>query len=119
MPFLSDLVSVGSHHNAALLRALAPAPASFGELLASLAPPFDESTLGMYLRELDAGGLVSRYVETGSPLRVVYRLTEDGIRLTPAIATIALWTRGRLGVHSADIHRRDDAVDREHVGGSS
>ncbi len=93
MPFMNDLIAVGSSINASLLNALVDGPQRFGDLATTF--DTDETTLGQHLRELDAAGLISRRVETGPPLRVLYELTTEGGQLAPAIGAIAAWAKPR------------------------
>jgi DNA-binding HxlR family transcriptional regulator len=49
--------------------------------------------LAARMRELEAEGLVARTVETGSPVRVRYALTEKGRALEPALRGVEQWAR--------------------------
>lgn len=53
----------------------------------------DEALLSDALRELDAAGLVTRRVEPGPPLRVLYAVTEEGARIAPAIRALTDWVK--------------------------
>jgi hypothetical protein len=60
-------------------------------------PGISERMLSDRLTELAAAGLVVREVYEGPPLRVVYRLTEAGAALEPALTELGGWARTYLG----------------------
>jgi DNA-binding HxlR family transcriptional regulator len=45
------------------------------------------------LKELEHEGIVEREVESGTPVRVSYSLTEKGVELKPAISALRSWAR--------------------------
>ena len=49
--------------------------------------------LAARMKELEGAGLVSRTVDTGSPVRVLYALTEKGRQLVPVMRGIEAWAR--------------------------
>jgi len=49
--------------------------------------------LAARMKELEAEGLVRRTVQTGTPVRVHYSLTEKGKALAPALRSIEQWAR--------------------------
>jgi DNA-binding HxlR family transcriptional regulator len=49
--------------------------------------------LAARMKELEAEGLVRRSVETGSPVRAQYSLTEKGKALEPALRAVEQWAR--------------------------
>src|SRR5262249_973889 len=65
-------------------------PCRFNELLAKV-PNLSDRLLAERLRELESAGMVTRDVQTGPPVRVVYELTEAGHDLTDIILGIARW----------------------------
>ncbi|MFY9781765.1 MAG: helix-turn-helix domain-containing protein [Candidatus Baltobacteraceae bacterium] len=85
--FLNALRALGRHRNCAILRTLADGPRRFNDIVAAM-PSIPELSLSAALRELDAEGLLSRHVVPGPPLRVMYQLTPDGLRLVPAALSL-------------------------------
>jgi DNA-binding HxlR family transcriptional regulator len=92
--FLHALGRLGRHRNSAILRALTTGPQRFNEILGTMAE-IPEPYVSAALRELDAEGLISRRVEAGPPLRVVYELTAAGMELAPAIQSLGAWAERR------------------------
>jgi DNA-binding HxlR family transcriptional regulator len=52
--------------------------------------------LAARMKDLEAAGIVRREVQTSSPVRVVYSLTEKGRALIPVMGGIASWARAWL-----------------------
>jgi len=90
MSFLHDLSTLGSNPNVRVLNLLRDGSLGFSELLCD-ASGATESELGESLRELDRAGLVTRHVEPGPPLRVLYALTPAGARLAPTLKALSIW----------------------------
>ena len=88
--FLDELVTLGQHEHAAILRRLADGPLRFNELVDAL-PKLGDGAIGSGLRELDNAGLVARHVEPGPPLRVLYELTPAGGMLAPTLVALQRW----------------------------
>src|SRR5262245_60674136 len=65
---------------ATVLRALVPGPARFGEIAAAI-PDMTDKLLSQRLKDLEDEGLVERFLSSGRPGRVQYRLTEKGVAL--------------------------------------
>ena len=76
---------LGKRWALAVLAALMDGPARFTEL-ARAVPGISERVLSERLQELCEARLVDRQVDPGPPLGTVYRLTEAGERLRPAVA---------------------------------
>jgi DNA-binding HxlR family transcriptional regulator len=90
MSFLDDLSTVGSSPNVRVLNLLHEGSLRFSDLLQR--DTFqDERTLSESLRELDRAGLVTRRVEAGPPLCVLYGLTDAGARLSPTLEALTAW----------------------------
>ncbi len=68
---------IGRRWNGAILFVLLDGPCRFNELLARV-PNISDRLLTERLRELEAAGMVTRDVQPGPPVRVVYELTETG-----------------------------------------
>ncbi len=90
MSILRDLSNLGSNPNVRVLNLLRVGSLGFGDLLGKDSIE-TESALGEYLRELDKAGLVTRRVEPGPPLRVLYELTPAGARLAPTLEALTTW----------------------------
>jgi DNA-binding HxlR family transcriptional regulator len=67
-------------------------PCRFNELLARV-PNLSDRLLTERLRELEAAGMVTREVQPGPPVRVVYELTDAGRALHEVIQSISTWAR--------------------------
>jgi DNA-binding HxlR family transcriptional regulator len=92
---------IGRRWLGVILYVLLDGPCRFNELLATI-PNLSDRLLTERLRELEAAGMVTREVQPGPPVRVVYELTEAGRSLTGIIHDIAqwghVWLDGRLDV---------------------
>ena len=100
----SGLAAIGDRWSLLIADALADGPLRFGELdgrLDGIAP----NILIQRLRHLEHHGLVVSTPYSMRPVRMSYRLTEDGRRLQPVLAALAQWSARRTGVepplHSA------------------
>jgi DNA-binding HxlR family transcriptional regulator len=90
--FHAAIELIGKRWTGAIVFALIEGPLRFGEL-AKAVPGLSDRLLSQRLRELEQEGLVEREVESGSPVRVTYSLTEAGAELGPAIAELKEWAR--------------------------
>ncbi len=81
---------VGRRWNGAILYVLLDGPCRFNELLARVTNLSDR-LLTERLRELEAAGMVTRDVQPGPPVRVVYELTDAGRALNDVIRSISGW----------------------------
>lgn len=90
--FHAAIELIGKRWTGAILCALTEGQLRFGEL-GKAVPGLSDRLLSRRLRELEEEGLVSRDVEPGSPVRVVYSLTEKGADLGPAIDELGSWAR--------------------------
>jgi DNA-binding HxlR family transcriptional regulator len=75
-----------------LIHVLSVGPRHFGELRAAI-PGVSARMLAARMKELEQAGLLRREVQTASPVRVLYTLTEKGRALIPVMAGIAGWAR--------------------------
>lgn len=80
------------HPSASVLAALGNRSMRFTELVNDL-PAITQDALNANLRELDRDGLVSRRVDPGPPLRVLYELTQAGTTLVPVLGALLEWTQ--------------------------
>jgi DNA-binding HxlR family transcriptional regulator len=90
--FHAAIELIGKRWTGAILCALTEGQLRFGEL-GKAVPGLSDRLLSRRLRELEEEGLVSRDVEPGSPVRVVYALTGKGADLRPAIEALGDWAR--------------------------
>jgi DNA-binding HxlR family transcriptional regulator len=81
---------IGRRWNGAILYVLLEGPCRFNELLARV-PNLSDRLLTERLRELVAAGMVTREVQPGPPVRVVYELTDAGRALNEVIQSISDW----------------------------
>jgi len=81
---------VGRRWTGAVIRVLLAGPRRFNELLAAV-PGMSDRLLTERLRELEAEHLISREVQPGSPVRVVYSLTCAGAELQVALDALGQW----------------------------
>jgi DNA-binding HxlR family transcriptional regulator len=75
-----------------LIHVLSAGPKHFSELRAAI-PGVSARMLAARVKELETAGIVRREVQTRSPVRVLYSLTEKGRALIPVMAGIAGWAR--------------------------
>jgi len=88
--FIAVLSKLARHPNSEVLCALDNGACRQGELLSALGS-LSENSLGDSLRELDADRLISRRVDPGPPLRVLYELTPLGAALSCALRALRDW----------------------------
>ncbi|MEU6547291.1 helix-turn-helix domain-containing protein [Streptomyces sp. NPDC046859] len=86
---------LGKRWTGPIVSVLTAGPAYFVALRRAV-PGISERMLSDRLTELTAAGLVVREVYEGPPLRVVYRLTEAGAALEPALAELGGWAMKHL-----------------------
>jgi DNA-binding HxlR family transcriptional regulator len=86
---------VGRRWTGAILFSLIDGPLYFRELRAAV-PGVSDRLLSQRLRELEAEGLVERFVHEGSPARVSYCLSESGEALKPALGELYAWAQSHL-----------------------
>lgn len=90
--FHAAIELIGKRWTGAIISALTEGPMRFGDL-ARAVPGLSDRLLSQRLRELEAEGLVEREVESGTPVRVTYSLTEKGRELGPAIDELKQWAK--------------------------
>jgi DNA-binding HxlR family transcriptional regulator len=88
--FTSALADVARHTNAAVLCALSSGACRQADLV-EMVGRVSESALTASLRELDSEGFVSRRVDPGPPLRVLYELTPLGENLALSLRALREW----------------------------
>jgi DNA-binding HxlR family transcriptional regulator len=88
---------LGGRWRLLLVSYLVDGPRRFSDLRRDV-PGISQRMMTMDLRALEEAGLVARTVYPTSPVRVDYRLTEDGMRLKQVVAVMkdfGLWLNGR------------------------
>jgi DNA-binding HxlR family transcriptional regulator len=83
---------IGKRWTGAIVCALTERSMRYGELGKAI-PGLSDRLLSQRLRELEEEGLVEREVEAGTPVRVVYSLTEAGQQLDPVLSELKAWAR--------------------------
>jgi DNA-binding HxlR family transcriptional regulator len=105
---------VGDRWTLLLVAALLEGPRRFGELQDAL-PTLAPNVLTRRLRHLEAEGLVVGAPYSRRPVRVAYRLTEDGNSLAGALRLLAQWGSEHAHVTGTPGGARDDAVPLHHA----
>jgi DNA-binding HxlR family transcriptional regulator len=67
-------------------------PLRFSEI-AHAVPELSDRLLSERMKELEARGVVSRHVDPGPPVKVLYELTDMGASLEPALQELKSWAR--------------------------
>ncbi len=86
---------LGKRWTGVVIGSLLERPARFSEMAAAI-PGITEGMLSTRLGELQEAGLVSRQVLSGPPIASVYRLTERGAALRPALMELAGWAEAHM-----------------------
>jgi DNA-binding HxlR family transcriptional regulator len=105
---------VGDRWTLLLVAALLDGPRRFGELQDAL-PALAPNVLTKRLRHLEAEGLVVGAPYSRRPVRVAYRLTEDGTSLAGALRLLAQWGFDHGHGAGPGGARVDDAVPLHHA----
>ncbi|WP_322045529.1 helix-turn-helix domain-containing protein [Paraburkholderia sp. J67] len=91
---------LGGRWRLLLVSYLLDGPKRFNDLRRDM-PGISQRMLTLDLRALEEAGLVLRTVFPEVPVRVEYRLTEDGLRLLPVVEVMrefGLWLKGRAAI---------------------
>src|SRR2546422_6258989 len=91
----SVFLLLGRRWTGVIIGSLLERPARFAEM-ASAIPGITEAMLSTRLSELQEAGLVSREVVPGPPIASIYRLTERGAALRPALMALAEWAEAHM-----------------------
>jgi len=83
---------IGKRWTGAIVFALTDGPKRYAELGKAI-PGLSDRLLSQRLRELEEEGLVERQVEAGTPVRVIYSLTEAGQQLDPVLSELKAWAQ--------------------------
>ncbi|MBM9465392.1 transcriptional regulator [Aeromicrobium sp. YIM 150415] len=81
---------IGQRWTLLILRDLLVGPRRYSDLAAGL-PGIPSNLLSTRLKELEADGLVTREVRSGTDRAVVYAVTERGAELRPALDALSRW----------------------------
>ncbi len=81
---------IGRRWTGAIIRVLLSGPRRFNELLGSI-PGISDRLLTERLRELESENLITRTVESGSPVKVIYALTCAGAELQESLDALGRW----------------------------
>ena len=81
---------IGRRWTGAIIRVLLPGPRRFNELLSAI-PGISDRLLTERLRELESVQIIRREVQAGSPVRVVYELTQCGRELQKPLDALGEW----------------------------
>ena len=88
--FHAAIELIGKRWSGAIVWSLSEGPLRYGELKRAV-PGLSDRLLSQRLRELESAGLVDREVQDELPVRVIYRLTDKGDGLRPAITSLGQW----------------------------
>jgi DNA-binding HxlR family transcriptional regulator len=81
---------IGRRWTGAIIRVLLPGPRRFNELLSAI-PGISDRLLTERLRELEGVQIIRREVQSGSPVRVVYELSQSGRELQEPLDALGHW----------------------------
>jgi DNA-binding HxlR family transcriptional regulator len=95
-PVTYTLEKIGGKWKPLILYQLMGGAKRYGQIRKAV-PGITEKMLIQHLRELEADGLIVRDVKPVVPPHVEYRLSEDGITLTPILNAMAQWGLARRG----------------------
>jgi DNA-binding HxlR family transcriptional regulator len=88
--FHAAIELIGKRWTGAIIWSLSDGPLRYGDLKRAV-PGLSDRLLSQRLRELESVGLVDREVKDDLPVRVIYRLTDKGDGLRPAIESLGQW----------------------------
>ncbi len=81
---------LGKRWTGLIIMVLLAGPRRFNEIAEQLAVASDRM-VSERLKELEAAGVIERWVYPETPVRIEYRLTEKGQALAPVIEAIQQW----------------------------
>lgn len=93
--FTSVFSLLGKRWTGMILGVLLDGPRRFAEIARAI-PQITDGMVSSRLAELRAAGLVEREIIEGPPVATVYRLTEKGEGLRPALLALADWARRHM-----------------------
>jgi DNA-binding HxlR family transcriptional regulator len=86
---------LGKRWTGVIIGVLLERPARFAEIARAI-PGITEGMLSTRLAELRNVGLVDREVLDGPPIATIYRLTDRGEALRPALLALSAWAEAHL-----------------------
>ena len=89
-PVETTLMLISSRWKVLIIRDLLGGTKRFGELKKSI-QGISQKVLTSHLRDMEAGGLLTRKVYPEVPPRVEYTLTETGLSLKPVLDSMVEW----------------------------
>jgi DNA-binding HxlR family transcriptional regulator len=93
-PRLHEAVElVGKRWSGAIIAVLLEGGAMRFSEIAQAIPQLSDRLLSERMKELEARGVVSRHVDPGPPVKVLYELTDMGQSLEPALQELKSWAR--------------------------
>jgi DNA-binding HxlR family transcriptional regulator len=90
---------IGRRWTGAIIQVLLPGPLRFNELLTAV-PGVSDRLLTERLRELEAKEIIAREVAPGSPVRVIYSLTQRGHELNEALTALGHWAERWIAIEA-------------------
>jgi len=96
-PVTFTLEKIGGRWKPLILYQLMDGTKRYGQIKKAV-PGITEKMLIQHLRELESDGLIIRDVKPVVPPHVEYRLSEDGVTLTPILTAMAEWGLARREV---------------------
>jgi DNA-binding HxlR family transcriptional regulator len=101
-PFYHEAVElIGRRWTGAIVAVLLDGgPLRFSEISHAV-PELSDRLLSERMKELEARGVVTRHVDPGPPVKVLYELTDMGRSLEPALQELKSWARRWLRGRSA------------------
>ena len=95
-PVTFTLEKIGGKWKPLILYQLMDGVKRYGQIRKAV-PGITEKMLIQHLRELESDGLIIRDVKPVVPPHVEYRLSADGVTLTPILTAMAEWGLARRG----------------------
>jgi DNA-binding HxlR family transcriptional regulator len=93
-PRLHEAVElVGKRWSGAIISVLLEGGAMRFSEIAQAIPQLSDRLLSERMKELEARGVVTRHVDPGPPVKVLYELTDMGRSLEPALVALKSWAR--------------------------
>jgi DNA-binding HxlR family transcriptional regulator len=93
-PYYHEAVElIGRRWTGAIVAVLLDGGALRFSEIAHAVPELSDRLLSERMKELEARGVVTRHVDPGPPVRVLYELTDMGQSLEPALEELKSWAR--------------------------
>jgi DNA-binding HxlR family transcriptional regulator len=93
-PYYHEAVElIGRRWTGAIVAVLMDGGALRFSEIANAVPELSDRLLSERMKELEARGVVTRHVDPGPPVKVLYELTDMGQSLEPAVQELKSWAR--------------------------